>query len=220
MWDLWWTKWHWAGFLRVLRFCLANSHSTDCSTLISLWFYKENNKLWDCKKCIYCTYSPWAPHTYDFVVLTSLTRQRTIPLVVLQIGKAKDISAPLRIIRGWFSRPNSGRRNKWTQCHPPPQKLKKEKEHNSSILQLLLLLRKLLLGLIHSTLFNCEDGDSIFIWNVGNRLQDYTVPQPIRLKSDMLWGLRISAGSSRFLFKHIFNYQTGFYVYIRYPLWY
>jgi hypothetical protein len=22
MWDLWWTKWHWAGFLRVLRFPL------------------------------------------------------------------------------------------------------------------------------------------------------------------------------------------------------
>jgi hypothetical protein len=24
MWDLWWTKWHWAGFLRVLRFPLQN----------------------------------------------------------------------------------------------------------------------------------------------------------------------------------------------------
>jgi hypothetical protein len=22
MWDLWWTEWHWAGFLRVLRFPL------------------------------------------------------------------------------------------------------------------------------------------------------------------------------------------------------
>jgi hypothetical protein len=34
------------------------------------------------------------PH--DFVVLTSLTHPRKILLVVLQIGKAKDLSAPLR----------------------------------------------------------------------------------------------------------------------------
>jgi hypothetical protein len=39
---------------------------------------------------------PWAPYTYDFVVLFSLTRPRKILLVVLQIGKAKDLSAPLR----------------------------------------------------------------------------------------------------------------------------
>jgi hypothetical protein len=48
---------------------------------------------------------PWAPHTYDFVVLTSLTHPRKILLVVLQIGKVKDLSAPLRIPafawRGW-----------------------------------------------------------------------------------------------------------------------
>jgi hypothetical protein len=36
-----------------------------------------------------------APHTYDLVVLTSLTHPRKILLVVLQIGKAKDLSAPL-----------------------------------------------------------------------------------------------------------------------------
>jgi hypothetical protein len=41
------------------------------------------------------TYSSWAPHTYDFVVLTSLTDPRKIILVVLQIRKAKDLSAPL-----------------------------------------------------------------------------------------------------------------------------
>jgi hypothetical protein len=46
---------------------------------------------------------PWAPHTYDFVVLTSLTHPRKILLVVLQIGKQeirkdKDLSAPLRIL--------------------------------------------------------------------------------------------------------------------------
>jgi hypothetical protein len=39
---------------------------------------------------------PWTPHTYDFVVLTSLTNRREILFVVLKIGKAKDLSAPLR----------------------------------------------------------------------------------------------------------------------------
>jgi hypothetical protein len=61
--------------------------------LISLWLYK-GNKLRDCKNCIYIS-PPWAPHTYDFVVLTSLTYPRKIILVMLQIGKAKDLSAPL-----------------------------------------------------------------------------------------------------------------------------
>jgi hypothetical protein len=65
--------------------------------LVSLWFYKENNNLRAWKKCIYSTYSPLrAPHTYDFVVLTSLPHPRKILLVVLQIGKARDLSAPLR----------------------------------------------------------------------------------------------------------------------------
>jgi hypothetical protein len=36
-------------------------------------------------------------HTLDFVVLTSLSHTRKIILIVLQIGKAKDLSAPLRI---------------------------------------------------------------------------------------------------------------------------
>jgi hypothetical protein len=35
-------------------------------------------------------------HTYEFVVLTSLTHPRKIILVVLQIEKTKDLSAPLR----------------------------------------------------------------------------------------------------------------------------
>jgi hypothetical protein len=52
------------------------------------------------KKCIYSTYSSRAPYTYDFVVLTSLTHPRKILLVVLQIGKAKDLSAPLRTLYG------------------------------------------------------------------------------------------------------------------------
>jgi hypothetical protein len=45
---------------------------------------------------MYLQIPPRAPHTYDFVVLTSLTHPRKIILVVLQIGKAKDLSAPLR----------------------------------------------------------------------------------------------------------------------------
>jgi hypothetical protein len=49
------------------------------------------------KKCIYSPYPPWAPHTYNFVVLTSLTYPRKIMLFVLQIGKWKSqrfISTP------------------------------------------------------------------------------------------------------------------------------
>jgi hypothetical protein len=40
---------------------------------------------------------PQAPHTYDFVVLISLALPRKILLVLLQIGKAKDLSAAQRI---------------------------------------------------------------------------------------------------------------------------
>jgi hypothetical protein len=42
---------------------------------------------------------PWAPHTYDFFILTSLTHPRKILLIVLELGKAKDLSAPLRNLR-------------------------------------------------------------------------------------------------------------------------
>jgi hypothetical protein len=38
----------------------------------------------------------------DFIVLTSLTHPREIHLVVLQIGKTKDLSAPLRITSCFF----------------------------------------------------------------------------------------------------------------------
>jgi hypothetical protein len=44
---------------------------------------------------------PWASHTYDFVVLTSLTHPRKIVLVVLQIGNRKSqrlISTPTYVI--------------------------------------------------------------------------------------------------------------------------
>jgi hypothetical protein len=40
---------------------------------------------------------PLAPHAYDFIVITSLTHPRKILLVVLQIGKAKDLTAPIRM---------------------------------------------------------------------------------------------------------------------------
>jgi hypothetical protein len=46
---------------------------------------------------MYLHIPPWAPHTYDFVVLTCLIHPRKILLFVLQIGKAKDLSAPLRV---------------------------------------------------------------------------------------------------------------------------
>jgi hypothetical protein len=46
---------------------------------------------------MYLHIPPWAPHTYDFVVLA---HPRKILLLVLQIGKAKYLSAPLRIRRG------------------------------------------------------------------------------------------------------------------------
>jgi hypothetical protein len=65
--------------------------------LISLWLYKENNKLRDWKNAFTLHIPLWPPHTYDFVVLTSLTHRRKILLVVLQIGKAKDLSAGLPV---------------------------------------------------------------------------------------------------------------------------
>jgi hypothetical protein len=70
--------------------------------LISLWLSKENNKLRDWKNVFTLHIPPWAPHTYDFVVLTSLTHPRKVILVVLQrekyeTQKAKDLSAPKRI---------------------------------------------------------------------------------------------------------------------------
>jgi hypothetical protein len=68
MWDLWWTKWGWAGFLWVLRFPLQ--------MLIP----------------------PTTPHPSS------------------------------SIIRGWYNRPVSGRRTKWTQSHPTPKKQKKKNE--------------------------------------------------------------------------------------------
>jgi hypothetical protein len=62
--------------------------------MINLWLYKENNTLRDWKN-VFTLYIPlWAPHTYDFVVLTSLTHPRKIILVVLQTGKPNTYQHP------------------------------------------------------------------------------------------------------------------------------
>jgi hypothetical protein len=59
--------------------------------------YKENNKLLDCKNI----FTPHIPP--DFIVLTSLTHTRKILFIVLQIGKAKDLSASLHRAGGTYS---------------------------------------------------------------------------------------------------------------------
>jgi hypothetical protein len=58
----------------------------DIFTLLTFTFYFTLNN----------PSPPWAPRTYDFVVPTSLTHPRTNLLIVLQIGNAKDLSAPRR----------------------------------------------------------------------------------------------------------------------------
>jgi hypothetical protein len=48
--------------------------------------YKENNKL-RIRKNVFTLHIPlWAPHTYGFVVLTSLNHPRKNLLFVLQVG--------------------------------------------------------------------------------------------------------------------------------------
>jgi hypothetical protein len=44
------------------------------------------------KQCIDSPYSPWAPHTYDFVAVTYLTYPRKVLLVVLKIWNRKSQS--------------------------------------------------------------------------------------------------------------------------------
>jgi hypothetical protein len=83
------------GKHKHLSFCNIHRVHIHERGLISVWLSKENNKLRDWKNVFTLHIPSWAPHTYDFVVLTSLTHPRKILLVVLQIGKAKDLSAPL-----------------------------------------------------------------------------------------------------------------------------
>jgi hypothetical protein len=67
-------------FFKLPSFCVLGG-------LISLWLYEENNKVREWKNIFTLHILPWAPHTYVFVVLTSLTHPRKIIFVVLQIGK-------------------------------------------------------------------------------------------------------------------------------------
>jgi hypothetical protein len=91
------------GTLSVCKYvctdvCLATRR------LINLWLYKGNNKLRDSKNVFTLHIPPWAPHTYDFVVLTSLIHPRKIILVVLQIGKKenpKTYQQPYVWLKGW-----------------------------------------------------------------------------------------------------------------------
>jgi hypothetical protein len=64
--------------------------------LISLWIYKENT-LQDWKICFYFTYSPLSSTHLQFCCSNFFIPPRKILLVVLQIGKVKDLSAPLHI---------------------------------------------------------------------------------------------------------------------------
>jgi hypothetical protein len=34
IWDMWWTKWNWGKFSPITSASPANSHSSDCSTVI------------------------------------------------------------------------------------------------------------------------------------------------------------------------------------------
>jgi hypothetical protein len=52
-------------------FSTAPSSGIYEGRLISLWLYKENNKLRDWKNVFTLYIVPGTPHTYDFVVLTS-----------------------------------------------------------------------------------------------------------------------------------------------------
>jgi hypothetical protein len=36
---LWWTKWHWGSFSPSTSVSLANSYSTDCSTIITIIYH-------------------------------------------------------------------------------------------------------------------------------------------------------------------------------------
>jgi hypothetical protein len=66
--------------------------------LISLWLYKENNKLRDSKKCIYSTYSPLSS-THLWLRCSNFfnpSKKNSFDFAAdRKIGKAKDLSALL-----------------------------------------------------------------------------------------------------------------------------
>jgi hypothetical protein len=91
----------WLMIFNLLNNCKSqllkgNARCYTRGELISLYLYIESNKLRDCKKKLFTLHiPPWAAHTCDFAVLTSLTHPIRILLVVLQIrkiGKAKDLT--------------------------------------------------------------------------------------------------------------------------------
>jgi hypothetical protein len=53
--------------LRLLSFSPTETQAKLRGGLISLWLYKENNKLRDWKNVFTLHIPPWALHTYDFV---------------------------------------------------------------------------------------------------------------------------------------------------------
>jgi hypothetical protein len=63
--------------------------------LIILWFYKGKTS-YGIEKMYLLYIFPLELHTH-FVVLISLTHSRKLPLVVVQIRKAKNLSAPIRM---------------------------------------------------------------------------------------------------------------------------
>jgi hypothetical protein len=77
------------------RVCMV---SWNTRTLHKYSFLQKPCKMYEGGKSL-TTYSPWAPHTNDLVLLTSLTHPRKISLVVLLIGKyvkPKTYQPPLR----------------------------------------------------------------------------------------------------------------------------
>jgi hypothetical protein len=62
--------------------------------LISFWLYKEHNNLRNWKNIFTLHIPPWAPHTYNFVVLTSSTQKGKILSVVVQTTRPQLIWPP------------------------------------------------------------------------------------------------------------------------------
>jgi hypothetical protein len=64
-----------------------------------LWLYKENNKLRDWENVFTLHIPPWASHSYEFVVLTSLTHPRRFVLHSTRRWNKKShyLSTPLLI---------------------------------------------------------------------------------------------------------------------------
>jgi hypothetical protein len=70
------------GLLKVFDW---SSFNYEGGGLISLWLYQENKKLRNWQNLFTLHILLWIAHTYDFVVLTSLTHPRKFWGVLLQI---------------------------------------------------------------------------------------------------------------------------------------